>query len=198
MQGSWSESIRSFRLRHGFSQQQLAALIGVAQRTVSRWERGDDRPSIPQQLRLRDLGWAPSSTLLRAIAATIANCPVPRALTSSANLTLRAVSAPAIAKRPSVVELVGTNLAPLAFGPLRDILEDRPLQRGIARREIAGVVAITQSVLRTRDAETPQTWCTTITYFHDDGIVFSDAVSALRHAPEPVGYTPIPMDQPLV
>ncbi len=195
MDNQWPASIRSFRLRHGFSQQQLAELIGVAQRTVSRWERGDDKPGIPQQIRLRDFGWAPSSTLLRALVATIAYCPVPRALTRSPRLTLQALSAPAIAKRPSVVEWLRRDLAPIANGPLRDMLADAPLQRAITRREIAGVVATTSSVLRTGDAETTESWCTTITYFHDDGALFSDAISFPAPVAGPCGYTPIPMDR---
>lgn len=45
----WSnpEDRRQVRLRHGLSQQQLAASLGVTQTTVQRWEHGTRTPRGP-------------------------------------------------------------------------------------------------------------------------------------------------------
>jgi transcriptional regulator with XRE-family HTH domain len=88
MVGDWRSFVRRYRLRHGLSQVDMAHLMGVAQRTISRWERGEDSPSVAQQKRLRDLGWEPASSLFRGIADSIPVCPVPRALTRTASLRL--------------------------------------------------------------------------------------------------------------
>ena len=142
MDMSWPTKIKSHRLRHGLSQAQLAAMIGVSQRTISRWERGDDNPSIIQQKRLRDLGWKLPSELLENLARSIAHCPAPRALTRTHNLNLQALSKPALEKRPSMQNWLGRDLVGIASGILRQMLDDAPLQKAIANREISCVVTI--------------------------------------------------------
>jgi transcriptional regulator with XRE-family HTH domain len=94
----------------------MASVFGVAQRTISRWERGEDTPGLDQQKRLRDLGWEPTGLLLKALAAAIRHCPAPRALCRTQNLRLQALSGPAIAKRPSVANWIGRDLAPIGAG----------------------------------------------------------------------------------
>ena len=104
--GHWGGVVRSVRLRAGYSQQQLSEILNVSQRTVSRWERGDDNPSIAQQKRLRDLGWEPPGSLLRSLVSAVQMCPVPRALSCTPKLRLIAVSQSALAKRPSLADLI--------------------------------------------------------------------------------------------
>jgi transcriptional regulator with XRE-family HTH domain len=190
----WACLVRRYRLRHGLTQARLAALVGVSQRTVSRWERGEDRPSLDIRRTLRDLGWQPSGSLIASLAVGIRYSPLPRALSRLPNLTLQAVSQPAIAKRPSVTNLVGENLAPLACGILQEMLDDRALQRAIARREIACVIATTRSVLQTPEHPRVGTWRTVITYFWHDGTLYSDAISERVPARTPLGYRAIGMD----
>jgi len=149
--GDWASRIRRYRLRHGLTQAAFASIVGVSQRTVSRWERGEDRPSLDQQKRLRDLGWEPPGSVLASLRAAVWHCPFARALSRMPRLTLEAVSAPALRKRPSVRNLIGTDLAPIACGILEEMLDDRELQAGIAKREIACVLTTTRSVLRTRE-----------------------------------------------
>ena len=60
---NWSVVVKRYRIRHCLTQKGLADLLGVSQRTVSRWERGEDNPSLIQQKRLRDLAWDPTSLL---------------------------------------------------------------------------------------------------------------------------------------
>lgn len=61
--GNWGFLLKRFRAKHGLTQERLAGMFGVSQRTVSRWERSENNPSPECQRRLRDLGWAGSETL---------------------------------------------------------------------------------------------------------------------------------------
>lgn len=192
----WSALIKRYRTRHGLTQGRMAAVMGVSQRTISRWERGDDTPSLEWQKHLRDLGWQPSGSLLASLAAAIPYCPFPRALSRTQNLRLQALSQPAIEKRPSVTEWIGRDLALIACGILEEMLDDRQLQKGIAKREIASVVATTRSVLQTTEhMRIVGTYRTVITYFFHEGTLYSDAVSSLLPADMPLGYKAVPMDE---
>lgn len=191
----WRTFVRSYRVRHGLSQARLAELLGVAQRTVSRWERGEDSPSVAQQKRLRDLGWEPSSSLLRCLSASIAYCPAPRALTRGPALELQSLSAPALAKRPSMANWVGRDLAPLACGVLAEILDDGILQRAIANGEVHSLVTTTRSVLRTAEHDAIGLYRTTITYFFHEGTLYNDAIGYPAPEGAACGYRPVPMDE---
>lgn len=193
-EGDWKKFVRFYRLRHGLSQARLAEALGVAQRTVSRWERGEDSPGIAQQKRLRDLGWQPHGSLLSLLAGSIAHCPAPRALTRGAGLTLLALSDPAIAKRPSMADRIGSDLRPLACGVLENILDDAPLQRAIANREVQSLVTTTRSVLRTAEHEAIGLYRTTITYFFHEGTIFNDAIGVAAPEGSICGYHAVPMD----
>lgn len=191
----WACLVSRYRLRHGLTQARLGSIVGVSQRTVSRWERGEDRPSLEVQKRLRDLGWETPGSLLASLAAGVRHSPLPRALSRMPRLTLQAVSRPAVEKRPSVTNLIGQDLAPLACGVLQQMLDDRPLQAGIASRDIACVIATTRSVLRTAEHPVVGTWRTVITYFSHDGTLYSDAISQRLPRKTALGYRAVGMDE---
>lgn len=195
MADDWGELVKRYRLRHGLTQAHMAGSLGVSQRTVSRWERGEDRPSLAYQRRLRDLGWGPPGALLHSLAAAIRHCPFPRALSRTQNLRLQALSGPAIKKRPSVTEWIGRDLALIACGILEEMLDDRALQRSIANREIACVLATTRSVLRTAEHARVGAYRTVITYFFHEGTLYSDAVSMVAPNRSALGYRAIAMDE---
>lgn len=190
----WSEWVRYYRQRHGMSQALLAAAMGVSQRTVSRWERGEDSPSLRQQQRFRDIGWQPPGQILQALAASIAHSPVPRALTRTQSLRLQVLSPPALEKRPSMADWIGRDLIDIASGVLAEMLDDEPLQRAIARREVRGVLATTRSVLQTPEAPRISVHRTLITYFFHEGTLLSDALSYPATGEGSCGYTVLPMD----
>lgn len=190
----WRTFVRRYRLRHGLSQVHMADLLGVAQRTISRWERGEDSPSVVQQKRLRDLGWEPAGSLFRGIADSIPHCPAPRALTRTASLCLQRLSGPALAKRPSMVNWIGCDLAPIVCGVLQEILDDRVLQRAIANGEIQSLVTTTRSVLRTSEHESIGLFRTTITYFFHEGTLYNDAIGVPAPDNAVCGYRAVPMD----
>jgi len=193
----WSDLVKRHRVRHGLSQARLGALLGVSQRTISRWERGDDLPSLEQQKRLRDLGWEPPGSVIAGLRAAVTYCPVARALSRTHRLTLQAVSGPALRKRPSVANLVGTDLAPFACGILEEMLDDSALQASIARREISCVLTTTRSVLRTAEHPRIGTWHTVISYFFHEGTLYSDAVSERVPRGSVLGYRAVAMDEVL-
>jgi transcriptional regulator with XRE-family HTH domain len=172
----------------------MAHLMGVSQRTISRWERGDDSPSLVQQKRLRDLGWEPASTLFRGIADSIAFCPAARALTRTESLRLQRLSGPALLKRPSMADWIGRDLAPIACGVLQEILDDRVLQRAISDGEIQSLVTTTRSVLRTAEHDGIGLFQTTITYFFHEGTLYNDAIGVPAPDDAVCGYHAIPMD----
>ncbi|WP_295558783.1 helix-turn-helix domain-containing protein [uncultured Hyphomicrobium sp.] len=191
----WGSFVRGYRVRHGLSQVHMAYLMGVAQRTISRWERGEDSPSVAQQKRLRDLGWEPASSLFRGIADSITYCPAPRALTRTPSLRLQRLSAPALAKRPSMADWIGRDLAPIACGVLAEILDDAVLQRAIAAGEIQSLVTTTRSVLRTAEHDSIGLYRTTITYFFHEGTLYNDAIGVPAPDNAVCGYRAQPMDE---
>ena len=191
----WSTFVRRYRLRHGLSQVHMGELLGVAQRTVSRWERGDDKPSVAQQKRLRDLGWEPEGTLLRSLYASITHCPAARALTRTSNLELYRLSGPALVKRPSMANWVGHQLAPIACGVLAEIMEDRPLQQAIANGDIQSLITTTRSVLKTEEHDQIGLYLTTITYFFHEGTLYSDAIGVPAPSDAACGYRAVAMDE---
>ena len=194
MTDAWPQLIKRYRLRHGLTQAGFAASIGVSQRTVSRWERGEDRPSLALQKHLRDLGWAPPAPLLASLVQAVRHSPFPRALSRMPRLRLLALSKPALAKRPAIRDWIGRDLAPQAEGILAQMLDDRALQRGIANGEIACVVATTKSVLDTGEQVRNGTYRTLVSYFFHDGTLYSDAISAPGPARARLGYSAVPME----
>jgi transcriptional regulator with XRE-family HTH domain len=191
----WARLVRRYRLRHGLTQARLATVFGVSQRTISRWERGEDHPSLDQQKKLRDLGWEPPGSVLTSLKAAVWHCPFPRALSRTARLRLQALSGPAVRKRPSVTDWIGRDLAPIACGILEEMLDDRALQASIANREISCVLATTRSVLQTVEHARIGTYRTVITYFFHEGTLYSDAISERVPGSSALGYKAIAMDE---
>jgi transcriptional regulator with XRE-family HTH domain len=194
MPDNWREFVKRYRLQYGLTQVRMAALIGVSQRTVSRWELGQDRPGLELQRRLRDLAAGPTGALLSRLATSVRNCPVPRALSRTQSLRLQAVSPLAVAKRPSITEWIGRDLAGIACGVLQEMLDDRLLQRSIGNGEIACVSTTTRSVLRTKEHPRIGTYQTTISYFFHEGTLYSDAISMRAPRNAALGYRAVPMD----
>jgi transcriptional regulator with XRE-family HTH domain len=195
MTDDWSTLVRRYRFRHGLSQCGMAAVMGVSQRTVSRWERGEDKPGVLQQKRLRDLGWQPEGSLFSGLAPAIRHSPAARALTRTPSLTLQSLSGPALAKRPSMANWLGCDLAAIACGILEEILDDRALQRAIQRGEIQTLVTTTRSVLRSAEHDSIGLYRTTISYFFHDGTLYNDATGVpIAEPAAECGYAAVAMD----
>lgn len=197
MSENWRGLVKRNRVRHGLTQGRMAALLGVSQRTISRWELGQDTPSLDWQRRLRDFGWEPPGLLLTSLAASVRHCPFPRALSRTQRLRLQILSVPAIEKRPSVTEWIGRDLAPIACGILEEMLDDRALQKSIANREVACIVSTTRSVLLTAEHPSIGAYRTVTTYFFHEGTLYCDAVSVTAPRNAVLGYKPVAMDDVL-
>ena len=191
----WSIIVKRYRLRHGMTQRLLGETLGVSQRTISRWERGQDRPNLTLQKQLRDLAWQAGPAPAAWLMSSVRSCPAPRALSRMPRLTLLGLSRPAIEKRPSMLNRIGRDLTRIASGVLAEMLDDRLLQRSIAAGEIACVESTTRSVLRSAESGRIGTYRTTITYFFHDGVLYSDALSARAPDDAPLGYRAVPMDE---
>ncbi len=195
MPENWNEIVKHYRLRHGLSQTDMAKLMRVSQRTISRWERGEDSPGIQHKKHLRDLALEPPEVFLRSLIAAVVNCPAPRALTRTQNLQLIAVSKPALTKRPSIENWRGKNLVEIAAGVLQEMLDDHELQKAISKREVVGVTSVARSVLETPESANVSMFRTTISYFYHEGTLYSDAISAPAAPNEQVGYWPFRSDE---
>ena len=77
MQPEWSVLIKRYRVRFGLTQHAMGQLLGVSQKTVSRWENGENQPYPAQQGQFRDLIRKPDgmvSASLRAAVPTAQLC----------------------------------------------------------------------------------------------------------------------------
>ena len=144
-------------------------MTGVSHKTISRWERGEVKPSRKIQNQLIELMRRPSRNLMTALFNSVRHCQAPRALSSMPYLHLLAVSPPAIEKRPSIGKWIDYDLSRIAFMILEEMLDDRQLQKSIALQEISCVVQTTDSVLKTNEHASVGKLQTTITYFSHDG-----------------------------
>ncbi len=190
-----SKIVLHFRLRHGLSLQRMADLCGIQPKRLAAVERGEVKAGPDLVARLIDLTHRLPSELLSSLSESIVRSGLPRALSRSSRLRLEALSGPAIAKRPRIVDWIGKDLAPIACGELQAILEDSVLQRAIKKREIASIVTTTRSVLRTEDSETVGIFRTTVNYLFHDGVLFSDAIAVPAPEGERMGYTPLLVDE---
>ncbi len=170
-------------------------MLGVSQKTVSRWESGENRPGLAQQAQFRDLFREPSSTAFRALATTIKNCPAPRALCFHDNLNLQALSQSRIAKRPSIVNWIGCDLLPIGCGVQADMLDDYPLQHSIGMGEIACINIVSRSNLLTPEHPIIGMHRTTISFYRIDGRLFRDSISVPAPEDLELGYWPVPLDE---
>lgn len=50
-----NKTFKDLRLSAGFTQEGLAAELGVTLRNVCRWERGEGQPSLPKFFKLKEL-----------------------------------------------------------------------------------------------------------------------------------------------
>lgn len=194
MKNDWPELVKQVRIKFSLSQSMLSDMTGVSQKTISRWERGEVVPSRTVQKQLIDMMRRPTSNLMTTMLNAVKHCPAPRALSRMPNLRLLAVSQPAIQKRPSIVNWIDHDLAPIACGILEEMRDDQQLQRSIASQEITCVVATTDSVLKTSEHANIGKFQTTISYFSHEGTLYSDAVSVPAPAAAVRGYRPVAVE----
>lgn len=173
----------------------MAGLLDASPSRVRACENGNSVLTGPARSRLLALEHDLPSELMRGLAGAVDRTALPRALSRGPSLRLQAVSPAAIAKRPSIVDWIGSDLAPIACGVLEEILGNLELRRAIAQREVCAVVTTTRSVLRTAESDEVGTFRTTISYFFHDGTLYSDAIAVPVSPEERIGWTPILVDE---
>jgi DNA-binding XRE family transcriptional regulator len=70
----WKTLIKDYRVRNALTQATLAEMLGVDPTTVSRWERGRDKPELGVQRRLRDMMYRGDDGAERALVRLIDEC----------------------------------------------------------------------------------------------------------------------------
>ncbi|MGO8953927.1 MAG: helix-turn-helix transcriptional regulator [Rhodomicrobium sp.] len=195
MQPEWNSIVKHYRILYGLSQRDLGLLLGVSQKTISRWESGENKPNLTQQKQFRDVLYKPSDISLDILKVAVNNAPVPRALCFHRNLNLQALSQLRIAKRPSIVNWIGLDLVRIVCGVQAQMLEDRALQRSIFKGEIACISIVSRSSFLTREHATIGMWRSTVSFFRIDGTLFRDSISVPDHEGSKPGYWPLPMDE---
>lgn len=61
-------SLKLFRQKYGYTQEQIAEKLGVSRQAVAKWERGDSLPDIENVIALADLYDVSVDSLVRQIA----------------------------------------------------------------------------------------------------------------------------------
>ncbi len=61
-------SLKLFRQKYGYTQEQIAEKLGVSRQAVAKWERGDSLPDIENVIALADLYEVSVDSLVRKIA----------------------------------------------------------------------------------------------------------------------------------
>lgn len=59
--------LKLMRTRKGFTQEQVAELVGVSRQAVAKWEKGETLPDIESCIRLSDLYGIPLDALVRGL-----------------------------------------------------------------------------------------------------------------------------------
>jgi transcriptional regulator with XRE-family HTH domain len=191
----WDRLIKQYRFQFGLTQQYVADLLGVSQKTISRWESGVNKPGLQHQKKFRDLFSRPSNISLGVLLAAVKTCPAPRSLCLHENLSLKALSPAAIAKNPPMAGWIGRSLTAIAKGVLAEMLDDRPLQSAIEKGEIACISAVTWDNFRDAGALPATAYQTAISFFRIDNLLFRDAISAPAPANSELGYWPVSLEE---
>lgn|SRR5208337_3874865 len=195
MHPEWNSIVKHYRIQYGLSQHDMSLLLGVSQKTISRWESGENKPNLSQQKQFRDLLYKPYDMSHDVLKVAVRSSPVSRALCLHHNLNLQAISPARIAKRPSIVNWIGQDLVRIVYGVQAQMLEDRALQRSIFKGEIACITVVSRSSLLTREHATIGMWRSTVSFFRIDGTLFRDSISVPDHESAEQGYWPVPMDE---
>ena len=88
----WGLLVRRFRVLHGLTQESIGDMFGVSQRTVSRWERRENKPSAQCLRRLRELARGQLGDLPESPVASIGHSLISGELSRAGNIPPQARS----------------------------------------------------------------------------------------------------------
>lgn len=134
--------IRNWRRAMGLKQGSLAALLGVTQTAVSRWENGLDQPSAAIYAKLRAMVDMQSQTQQRIEARIIEKQPGLRALVDLDGMTLLATTPTFKLIWPEMVAAKGQRLADHLVDLSCDLFNDDAIAQAIRREEIAMIAGV--------------------------------------------------------
>lgn len=138
----WANVIRTLRVRRGLSQAVLAGMLGVDQKSVSRWERGLDQPKVSTQRRLLDIyRGSRAARQDEVIRARTRNALWPVSLVGAGSVFLE-ISRPALAEVGLPMEDVRLRSIYGLFGPEVDEVTHRWEESGIFKGDIAMTMSL--------------------------------------------------------
>jgi transcriptional regulator with XRE-family HTH domain len=129
----WASYIRDYRKRYGLKQADFAAIMGVEQATVSRWETGLLRPGVTAQRRLREKVAGFNTRADRAIINSVRLAGTMAGLVLLRELRYLAVS-------EGVCRLNGARHDTILGQPFLDIISERGRQIAADRAVLAALL----------------------------------------------------------
>jgi DNA-binding XRE family transcriptional regulator len=134
--------LRRWRKAAGLKQNALAALLGVSQAAVSRWENGLDQPSPALHAKIRDMIGRPSFSEVGMQQAIVGRMPGIRALVDLDGMRLLSTSQSFKIIWPEVAAAEGHRFAAHLLDLTRDIYNDNAIMQCIKANEIAMIAAV--------------------------------------------------------
>lgn len=134
--------MRRWRKAAGLKQSALAALLGVSQAAVSRWENGLDQPSPVLYAKIRDMIGRPSFSEVGMQQAIVSRMPGIRALVDLDGMRLLSTSKSFKMLWPEVAAAEGHRFAAHLLDLTRDIYNDHSIMKSIKANEIAMIAAV--------------------------------------------------------
>jgi transcriptional regulator with XRE-family HTH domain len=133
------DQLRSYRLKVGLTQDDIAWKLGFSPTTVSRWERGIAVPDLRATGAIVDFLRRADAQTERRLLASILASRESRNLWDGRDIRYLGGSQQEYRESPEMRAVIGTSIRRYITGHYRDCLEDRALVAGLYAREIASI-----------------------------------------------------------
>lgn len=133
------DQLRTYRLKVGLTQDDIAWKLGFSSTTVSRWERGIAVPDLRATGAIVDFLRRADAQTERRLLASILASRESRNLWEGRDIRYLGGSQQEYRESPEMRAVVGTSIRRYLTGHYRECLEDQALVAGLYAREIASV-----------------------------------------------------------
>lgn len=158
--------LRQWRRSNGIKQDSVAAVLGVSQAAVSRWENGVDVPSLPILLKITDLVARGVHDDLAVDRMFIARLSSVEAIFDLDGVRLEATSDGMSRLWPAFQHMTNRVFEPRMVGESRLVVDDLDIRRAVLRGEIALISGVTERHLDVPgDAPVRHRWVARIRHY---------------------------------
>lgn len=133
------EQLRTYRLKVGLTQDDIAWKLGFSATTVSRWERGVAVPDLRATGAIVDFLRRADAQTERRLLKAILTSRESRNLWEGPDIRYLGGSQQEYRESPEMRAVIGTGIRRYLTGPYRDCVEDRALAASLRAREIASI-----------------------------------------------------------